>query len=62
MNCFTRPYLRLGIIALAGATVVVVPPDASGQLSGLTKLVDGSPVTIDSTRAKPEAAANTVGE
>ena len=40
MNCFTRPYLRLGIIALAGATVVVVPPDASGQLSGLTKLVD----------------------
>jgi membrane-associated protease RseP (regulator of RpoE activity) len=40
MNCFMRPYIRLGIIALAGATVIVVPPDASGQLSGLTKLVD----------------------
>jgi serine protease Do len=39
MNRFMRPYIRLGLAAVLGATVIVVPP-ASAQSSRISKLIE----------------------
>src|SRR6266568_7229232 len=49
MNCFMRPYIRLGVAALLGATVIVVPPGAAAQSSRVAQLVEEpSPLLLHS--------------